>query len=94
MAFARLALFPGGTKEEYDAIDQALSDAVRNQPERILHASGQTDRGWQLIQVWKSKDALDRFISEHLGPAMAKVGDRGYKSPPEIIDFEIQDLMI
>lgn len=94
MAFARIALFPGGTKEEYDAIDQALGEAVRNQPERILHACGETDRGFQLIQVWKSKEAIDRFVSEHLGASMAKAGDRGFKSPPEIIDFEIHDLMV
>ena len=93
MAFARLALFPDATEEQYRAIDKELGDAVRDQPERILHVCGQTDRGWQLIQVWQSKEALDQFISKHLAPAMGRAGKNGYLKPPEIIDFEVADLL-
>jgi hypothetical protein len=92
MAFARVAVFPGGTRQQYEAVNEALGAGLTDQPERILLAAGQTDEGWQIIQIWESRDGLDRFIEEHLRPAMEKAGDRGYQAPPRITDFEVADL--
>ena len=94
MAFTRLALFPGATEQHYRAIDKEINEAVKNQPERIMHSCGQVDRGWQLVQVWKSKEALDKFVEDHLAPAMKRAGEKGYPAPPEIIDFETVDLFL
>ena len=92
MAFARIAVFPGGTKEQYDHLAELMGPGVADQPERRLIAAGPSDEGWTIIQVWDSKEALERFIEDHLRPAMQQAGERGYPQPPEIIDIELADL--
>jgi hypothetical protein len=92
MAVARIAVFPGGTKEQYDYLGTLMADGVANQPERRLLAAGPTAGGWTIIQVWESKDALDRFVQEVLGPAMQQAGDRGYPQAPEITDVDLTEL--
>jgi hypothetical protein len=94
MAFARIATFPGGTKEQYDYLGQLMGEGVANQPERRLLASGPTNDGWTIIQIWDSQAALEQFIVEHLRPAMERAGDRGYPEPPLITDIELADLYL
>ena len=94
MAFARIATFPGGTREQYEYLGQLMGEGVANQPERRLLASGPSDEGWTIIQVWESQAALDRFVAEHLRPAMERAGDRGYPEPPRITDIELADLYL
>ena len=71
MAFARIATFPKGTKEQYEYLGQLIGEGVANQPDRRLLASGPTDDGWTIIQIWESQDALEQFITEHLSPGDA-----------------------
>lgn len=92
MAVARIAMFPKGTKEQYEYLGQLMGEGVAHQPDRRLLASGPTDDGWTIIQIWESKQALDQFVTEHLRPAMERAGDRGYPEPPVITDIELLDL--
>ena len=92
MAFARIALFPGGTEAQHQAIVEALGDAQVDPAGRILFAAGPTDDGWQILQVWESREELDKWVEAHLGNAFARVGSRGYPAPPRITDFELHDL--
>lgn len=92
MAFARIAVFPDGTKEQYEYLGGLMSEGVANQPERRLLAAGPSDEGWTIIQVWDSREALERFVADHLRPAMERAGERGYPHPPRIIDLELDDL--
>lgn len=94
MAFARIAVFPGGTQEQYEHLGQLMGEGVAHQSERRLLAAGPSEDGWTIIQVWDSKEPLDRFIEEHLGPAMQRAGDKGYPQPPIITDIELVDLYI
>ena len=92
MAFARIAVFPGGTREQWDYLGSLMGEGVTNQPERRLLAAGPSADGWTIIQIWDTREALDRFISEHLGPAMERAGERGYPQPPQIIDLDLADV--
>jgi hypothetical protein len=92
MAFARIAVFPGGTQEQYEYLAGLMGEGVADQPERRLIAAGPSEDGWTIIQVWNSREPLERFIEEHLGPAMQRAGDRGYPQSPRIIDLELADL--
>ncbi|MCW2755435.1 MAG: hypothetical protein JWQ32_2846 [Marmoricola sp.] len=94
MTFIRVAHFPGGTREQYHAIDEALGDAVNNAPGRILLAAGGTSTGWNVVQIWETEDQLEAWVQLHLGAAFTKVGARGYPAPPEISDFTAEDLRI
>ena len=92
MAVARIATYPKGTKEQYKYLGQLMGDGVAHQPDRRLLASGPTDDGWTVIQIWESQQALEQFITEHLRPAMQRAGDRGHPEPPVITDIELLDL--
>lgn len=94
MAFARIALFPGGTEAQHQALCEALGDAHRDPEGRVLFAAGPTPEGWQVLQVWESRDQLERWVQDHLGQAFARVGDRGYPSPPRITDVEVTELLV
>jgi hypothetical protein len=94
MAFVRIALFPGGTEEQHQAIVEALGDAQVDPEGRILFAAGPSPHGWQILQLWETRDQLERWVQENLGAAFARVGNRGYPAPPEITDFEVHDLML
>ena len=94
MPVARIATFPAGTQEQYEYLGQLMGEGVANQPERRLLASGATDNGWTIIQIWESQEALDQFVAEHLRPAMERAGDRGYPQPPRITDIELVDLYL
>lgn len=93
MAFARLALFPGGTQQQHEAIAEALGDAHTHADGRILFAAGPVPDGWQILQVWENQDKLEKWVTAHLGDAFAKAGSRGYSTPPQITDFELTDLL-
>jgi hypothetical protein len=92
MAFARIAVFPGGTKEQWDYLAELMGEGVANQPERQVLAAGPSDDGWTIVQVWDTQESLERFITDHLRPAMERAGDRGYPQPPRITDVELTDL--
>ena len=94
MAFARIAVFPGGTEAHHRTIVDALGDAHVDPEGRILFAAGPTPEGWQILQVWESREQLDRWVEAHLGNAFARAGDRGYPAPPRITDFDLSDLTL
>jgi hypothetical protein len=74
---------PGGTQEQYDEVCARLNDgkafsALGEWPvEGILaHASGPTDGGWRVVDVWESEEAFARF-GEVIGPILQEVGVPG-----------------
>ena len=92
MPIARIAVFPGGTKEQYEYLGQLMGEGVANQPQRRLLAAGPSDEGWTILQIWETKEAMEQFLAEHLRPAMEQAGDRGYPEPPQVTDIELTDL--
>lgn len=93
MAFARVAVFPGGTQEQHKAVAEALGEAQNKAEGRILFAAGPVPEGWQIIQVWESQSQLEAWVNAYLGDAFAKAGARGYATPPQVTDFELTDLV-
>ncbi|GAC1382024.1 MAG: hypothetical protein NVSMB4_10450 [Acidimicrobiales bacterium] len=94
MAFARLALFPGGTEAHHRAIVEGLGDSHDDVEGRILFAAGPTEEGWQILQVWETRSQCDQWVQDNLGPAFAKAGSRGYPNPPRITDIDLCDLAV
>ena len=94
MAFARIAVFPGGTEEHHSAIVEALGDAHVDPEGRLLFAAGPVPEGWQILQVWDSREGLEAWVEANLGQAFARVGSRGYPTPPRITDFEVHDVLM
>ncbi len=94
MAFARIALFPGGTEDHHNAIVEALGESQVDPQGRILFAAGPSPEGWQIVQLWETRDQLESWVQANLGEAFARVGSRGYPAPPRITDFEVRDLLL
>ena len=87
MAFVRLALFPDGTAEQYDALAAELAGAPMP-TDRLLFAAGPVAGGWQVVQVWRSREALEAFNADVLLPALRRLGEQGFRRPPLVTDLE------
>lgn len=94
MAFARLAFFPDGTAEHYDALAAEVGDAGVAPTERLVFAAGQAPGGWQVVQVWTSYEALEAFNAEVFFPAMERLGASAFPEVPVVVDFEPSDLQL
>jgi hypothetical protein len=94
MPFARIALFPEGTQEQHEAIVEGLGDSHVNAPGRILFAAGPTPEGWQIIQIWRTREELEQWVQDNLGKAFVHAGARGYKYPPKVTDFEVSEVRV
>ena len=93
MAFVRLAFFPRATAAHYDALAQALEGAPSPE-DRLVFAAGARDGGLQVVQVWRTQEALESFNRDWLLPAMSRLGAAGFPSPPQVTDFETRGLEI
>jgi hypothetical protein len=85
MPYAFVQDIEGGDWDTYQAITEEAGD---ERPEGlVVHVAGPTDTGVRLIDVWESEEACQRFLSERLLPARAKVlADRGFEPMTPRID--------
>lgn len=93
MAEAFVTLFPKGTEEQFTTLIEAMGTGHTDQPERLLFAAGPSEDGWQIVQVWETAAGLERLSQEHLAPALAKIGDRGFPTPPTMLRFQVRHLI-
>jgi hypothetical protein len=89
MAMGLILEFDGIGREVYDAVNRKLGlDATRptgNWPSGLLfHAGGAKPGGWVVFEVWESKEAQERFMSDRLGRAL---NEGGVTSPPKRIEW-------
>jgi hypothetical protein len=97
MAVVVITIPPQGiTEEMYDAVNEKLGDRRPNG--LLVHAAGRDPDGtFQIIDVWESRDAHDRFVEGRLRPAIAAMmADRGMESDaePEVTMYETHGVMI
>ena len=93
MPFVRLAFFPDGTAEQYDALRAALAGAPAPEA-RLLFAAGPSGGGWQVVQVWETRADLENFNQVWFLPALAALQGRGFPKPPVVTDVETVDLSL
>ena len=93
MAILMVHDIPGGTQEQYEQVATRLTDGRGlNSPgdwpvEGLLsHASGPTDDGWRVVDVWESEEAFQRF-GEFLGPLAEEFGIGGEPQISPIHNF-------
>ena len=72
MAYVHISRNPGTRLEDYEAIRRAIGDAqIEGQ---LAHLVGVCDGALQIVDVWSSKAAADRFAAERLFPAFQSSG--------------------
>ncbi len=89
MAIGVLLDIPGGTREQYEEINEKAfgdpkgpSDPL---PGLIIHTAGATSSGWRIFDVWETKDAFQRFMDETIMPATE--GMDLPTTPPEVYEL-------
>ena len=94
MAIVRITRPPMVTAETYDAVN-VKAGVDENPPEGLLvHAAGDVDGQWQIVDVWESQEAADRFGSERLGPAIEAVIGAAPPGPPPTTIYEAHKVVI
>ena len=73
---------PSITQETYEAVVRKLTDGAKSRMESpsdwpvaglLVHAAGQGDSGFRVVDVWESEEACNQF-GEILAPIMREVG--------------------
>lgn len=99
MAISMLQESRDVTIDMYDAVASRLGVDADPPPGMILHTATPMDGGGiRIFDVWESREHLDRFREERLGPTIATVmADRGLEAPngpPDSTLGEVHDLFV
>lgn len=79
------------TQELYDAVFHRTVPGGTLPPGGLAHFSGPRDGGgWQVVDVWESREAYQRFLDETLIPAAMEIGTPPFDSSV----VEIHNLVI
>lgn len=60
----------------------------------LLHVGRATDGGFQVIEIWESKEQCDRFNADVVGPALAELTGGLPPGEPTVEEFEPRGLVI
>lgn len=81
---------PPVDQQTYDSTREKVWQAAQDSGMRF-HAAGEAPGGWRIIEVWESRDGLDRFISETLNAALAEAsGGQASEVRPEVFDVHFE----
>ncbi len=72
---------PGMTSEQFEVVFAPLIDQLKAFPGYINHASGPLPGSYQVVEVWESQEAHERWVREVIVPTMQRVG---LTEPPAI----------
>lgn len=75
------AEIPGMTEEQFQAVFVPVIDQIKAFPGFIANASGPLPGAYQVIEVWESQAAHERWVSEVIAPTMQRAG---LTEPPSI----------
>jgi hypothetical protein len=71
--------FEGFDKELYGKVNEILGIDMQSgegdwPPGLLVHSAGRTDKGWQVVEVWDSREHQEKFMNDRLGAALQKAG--------------------
>ena len=84
-----------GPVEIYDAMHRELLNAAATGVDGLLvHLARPTPTGFQIIEVWESREPFDRYTAELVAPVMARL--LGDQPPPamETEEFDVRGLVL
>jgi hypothetical protein len=79
------------TPEAYQALHAAVNEVVGEQgggDGLILHVAHATDLGFDITEVWESREQLEAFNRTVFPQAMARAGITMDGPPPPTVEFE------
>ena len=82
--------------EFYDAVHAEIARLTSGEVDGLLvHVGRETDGGFQVTEIWESKELCDRFNAEVFGPVLARLS--GGQAPPGgrvMQEFEPRGLIV
>ena len=92
MTYMRIVRPPMVTAEIYDAVNDKLG-VLGDPPEGlVMHAAGELDGQWQIVEAWQSEEHATRFDDARLTPAIeAVVGQT--PQPAARVGYELHQLI-
>jgi hypothetical protein len=95
MPHGRVMEVPAPT-EFYDALHIEVGQRSTGRADGLLlHVGRVTDDGFEVLEIWESKEKCDRFFAEVVWPAMDAVSDaHARRGEPVTTDFEPRGLII
>ena len=77
--------------EAYTAMHAEIGRRAAGRVEGMLfHVARATDRGFQIIEVWDSKEQFERYDAEIIRPVVAEMS--GGQAPPAVATEEFEPL--
>ena len=83
--------------EFYDAIHATLLERTSAQVDGLLvHVARATDDGFQVLEVWESREAYDRYLDAVVLPVLTELSDgRGSQDGGQVeTPFEVRGLVV
>ncbi|MGY1783414.1 hypothetical protein [Geodermatophilus sp. SYSU D00698] len=81
--------------ETYDAMHAAMLERIGPAVEGLLlHLGRQTADGFQVIDVWESREAYERGIREVVGPVSEEVLGGRARPATTVTEFEVRGLVL
>jgi quinol monooxygenase YgiN len=80
--------FPGVDRSTYEAVREKVFPGA-TQKGLQFHAAGDADGRWCIVEVWQSRDGLERFIREDLARAFDETGAELGEPPQPDHVFEV-----
>ena len=80
----------------YDALHAELARRTSGEVEGLLlHVARPTQAGFQVTEVWESKELCDRYTAELVDPVIAELSDgRPMPMAPALEEFEPRGLVV
>jgi hypothetical protein len=81
----------------YDAVHARVLDRTGGRADGLLvHVARATDTGFQVVEVWESKDHFERYQAELVGPLLAEMPGAGGPpgEEPVVTDFYVRGLVV
>jgi hypothetical protein len=82
--------------ESYDALHAEIGRRSGGRAEgMLLHIGRETPGGFQVTEVWETKEQFDRFNAEVIGPSIAQLPDGTLPAGELVVqDFEPRGLIV
>ena len=79
---------PEWTQQQYDQLANAVAPGGKMPEGCALHiAAPLPGGGWQVIDVWESREALDRFNEQIVMPAAQRLGLPQPPQAPQVVEI-------
>ena len=81
--------------ELYDAVHRVLLERTGGVVDGLLvHLARQTGDGFQVVEVWESREDFERYSAEVVGPVATEVLQGRPRRPTVVTPFDVRGLVL